>query len=126
MTLVKKNFRCFRCNYLNKVTVPHYFKGKKCECCQSFNYFNYIPNYHKRNSNRNAFNIYQNKDNFSISKTILKKRLLILEIIFFIMSRTLILFLIEMRQQYILITTEIMILIIHLITSMKIKILIEE
>lgn len=68
MTLVKKNFRCFRCNYLNKVTVPHYFKGKKCECCQSFNYFNYIPNYHKRNSNRNAFNIYENKDNFSISR----------------------------------------------------------
>ena len=53
---------------------------------------------------------------FLYAETILKKRLLILEIIFFIMSRTLILFLIEMRQQYILITTEIMILIIHLIT----------
>ena len=52
----------FRCNYLNNVLVPHYFKGLKCRRCHVFNYFNYIKRRrenNRRNNNRNI-NIQRN------------------------------------------------------------------
>ena len=48
MSHVKKHFKCFRCHYHKGVKVPTYFKGQKCKRCNSFKYFNYIPNYRKR------------------------------------------------------------------------------
>ena len=51
MNQVRKNFTCFRCSCQNFVVVPHYFKGKKCKRCHTFNYFNYIPNYRRRTGN---------------------------------------------------------------------------
>ena len=51
MNQVRKHFKCFRCDYHNNVTVPQYFKGKKCKRCHAFNYFNYIPNYQRRRKN---------------------------------------------------------------------------
>ena len=60
MPIVIKNFRCFKCKFHNSVKVPQHFKGIKCKNCRIFNYFNYIPNYKRRqnvisnlNNNRN-------------------------------------------------------------------------
>ena len=70
MPNVVRNFRCYRCHFVNTVCVPHYFKGIKCQICRTFNFFNYIPNYKRRknlipnlpNNNRNKqANIQKNK-----------------------------------------------------------------
>ena len=61
MPQVKQSFICFRCHYFNNVFVPHYFKGKKCKKCFSFNYFNYIPKYKKKNIHK------KNNENYQIN-----------------------------------------------------------
>ena len=76
MPNVFKNFRCFRCHFPNTVSVPHYFKGIKCQLCRTFNFFNYIPNYKRKknlmpnlsNNNRNKhINIKKNKIRININ-----------------------------------------------------------
>ena len=71
MNQVRKQFKCFRCDFHNNVKVPQYFKGIKCKRCHIFNYFNYIPNFRRRLNNHNHHNsnnvrridIYSNNDN---------------------------------------------------------------
>ena len=76
MPNVFKNFRCFRCHFPNTVSVPHYFKGIKCQFCRTFNFFNCIPNYKRKknlmpnlsNNNRNKhINIKKNKIRININ-----------------------------------------------------------
>ena len=48
-----KHFKCFKCHFHNKFYIPIGIKGRKCNRCKIYNYFN------SRDRNRN--NNYQSR-----------------------------------------------------------------